>query len=83
MVRIGGTVAGDLRVVSTNQLQVRAPSGSFGEADVTVESLLFPGESSVGPQPYFYAAKETGSVALDDSAPAPVSASTARVGATR
>ncbi|MCG8591782.1 MAG: IPT/TIG domain-containing protein, partial [Proteobacteria bacterium] len=58
----------------TNQLQVRAPSGSFGEADVTVESLLFSGESSVGPQPYFYAAKETGSVALDDSAPAPVSA---------
>ncbi|MGD9164002.1 MAG: IPT/TIG domain-containing protein, partial [Chromatiales bacterium] len=69
----GGAQAGDVSVLSSTHLQLRAPSGAFGPADVTVESELFPGESSVLPDGYFYAGRETGSVNLQEAG-SPVSA---------
>lgn len=63
-VKFAGVVAGDLRVLSGNHVQVRAPSGSFGYADVSVSSELFPGEESSLSDAYFYAGRETGSVDL-------------------
>ncbi|MDA8142310.1 MAG: Ig-like domain-containing protein, partial [Desulfobacteraceae bacterium] len=67
IVKFGGTVAGDLRLRNASQMQVRVPSGSFGYVDVTVESILFPGELSTLSQGYFYANRETGSVDLNKS----------------
>jgi large repetitive protein len=67
IVKFDGARAGDLRLRSSSQLDVRAPSGSFGPADVSVSSSLFPDEESVLSGRYFYTNKETGSVKLADS----------------
>ncbi|VAW50557.1 Alkaline phosphatase, partial [hydrothermal vent metagenome] len=71
-----GRVAGGLIVHSANHISVTAPAGSFGYVDINVNNRLFIGENSVIPEGYFYAGKETGSVEIDRSAPAPVSAIT-------
>ena len=64
VVRFGGSVAGDLQVLSSGKVKVRVPAGSFGFVPVTVENLLFPGEISTSPIDYFYASRETGTVNL-------------------
>jgi len=64
MVKFGGVIAGDLRLKSSAHLEVRAPAGSFGYVDVSVESRLFPDEISTLPSAYFYANRETGAVDL-------------------
>ncbi|HHO59355.1 MAG TPA: hypothetical protein ENJ64_03865, partial [Thiotrichales bacterium] len=69
-----GAIAGGLLVHSANHISVTAPAGSFGYVDVRVDNRLFSGERSVIAQGYFYAGKETGSVELDRTTPAPVSA---------
>ena len=63
-VTFGGVVAGDLRLLDSSRLEVRAPAGSFGYSDVTVTSRLFPDEESSLKDAYFYANKATGSVDL-------------------
>ncbi|HAG93560.1 MAG TPA: hypothetical protein DCL78_05540, partial [Gammaproteobacteria bacterium] len=73
-VKFAGSTAGDLRVISSNHIRVRAPAGAFGEAVVSIENPLFPGEESVSPVNYFYTGKETGSVDLSADKPSPVSA---------
>src|SRR5690606_7993651 len=73
-VTIGGKVAGDLRVISGNHVQVRAPANPFGYAQIKIESLQFAGESAVSPIDYFYAGRETGSVDLASDKPSPISA---------
>jgi hypothetical protein len=75
-VSFGGRIAGDMKVMSSNHIQVRAPAGAFGYVDVRVDNALFPGENSLLPDGYFYAGKETGSVDLDRAASSPVSAIT-------
>jgi len=72
----GGNVAGDANVLSSNHMQVRAPSGSFGHIDVAVDNALFPDEHSVLSGAYFYAGRETGSVNLaqDGRSSSPVTA---------
>ena len=73
IIRFAGTVAGDLTVVSSGHIRVRAPSGSFGFAQVSAESELFEGEVSLSPVDYFYASNPTGFVDLEDDKPSPVS----------
>jgi hypothetical protein len=74
LVRFAGALAGDLRVYSSSHIEVKAPAGSFGEAAVTMESELFPGEATTSPQSYFYSGSSTGSVALPTDASSPVAA---------
>ncbi|MCU0661938.1 MAG: IPT/TIG domain-containing protein, partial [Myxococcota bacterium] len=64
VVRFGSRVAGGLVLRSAQHLQVRAPSGSMGLVDVSVENTLFPGEVATLSNGYFYANRETGSVNL-------------------
>jgi len=64
IVKFGGVIAGDLRLRNSSHLEVRAPAGSFGYVDVSVESRLFPAEASTLAAAYFYANRETGSVDL-------------------
>ena len=75
-VRFGQSPAGDLRLFSGGHLRVRAPSGSFGAVDVSISSRLFPDESSVLSDAYFYTNKATGSIgfAEESQVAAPVSA---------
>lgn len=53
VIHFGSTVAGDLRVLSNNHIQVRAPSGSFGYSNVSVSNTLFTGEASAWRKPIF------------------------------
>ena len=41
MVSFGSNRAGDLKLRSSGHLEVRAPAGSFGFADIVLESPLF------------------------------------------
>ncbi|EKD36914.1 MAG: hypothetical protein ACD_75C01326G0001, partial [uncultured bacterium] len=67
IVKFGGVIAGDLRLLNSSRLEARVPAGSFGYADVSVSSELFPDEVSVLKDGYFYANKETGSVNLSQN----------------
>jgi hypothetical protein len=75
-VRFAGALAGDIKVLSSNRIEVRAPAGSFGKAKVTVSSQLFPGEQSEAPVEYFYTGVPTGSVNLPSEVASPISAIT-------
>ena len=74
LVYFAGARAGDLRVYSSNHIQVLVPAGSFGPAEVTVENTLFPGEFSKSPVDYFYSGSSTGTVNLSPDKSSPVSA---------
>ena len=54
IVRFNDVIAGDLKLLSSSHVRVRAPAGSFGFADVAVESRLFPDEASILAAGYFY-----------------------------
>jgi len=73
-VTFAGVQAGDLKVINSGHIQVRAPSGSFGYAQVAAVNNQFEDEEIVSPIDYFYADKETGSVDLTTDKPSPVSA---------
>ena len=73
-VRFAGALAGDLKILSSNRAEVRAPSGTFGKAQVAVTSQLFDGEQSLSPVDYFYTGIPTGSVNLPGDMASPVSA---------
>ena len=73
-VRFAGALAGDLKILSSNRAEVRAPAGSFGKAKVAATSQLFPGEQTDSPVDYFYTGIPTGSVNLPAEMASPVSA---------
>ena len=73
-VKFAGAKAAGLQVLSSNHIRVRVPAGSFGPADVTVESELFPGDESISQTDYFYAGTEAGSIELANDKASPVAA---------
>ncbi|HLD68355.1 MAG TPA: IPT/TIG domain-containing protein, partial [Pseudomonas sp.] len=80
-VRFAGALAGDIKVLSSNRIELRAPAGSFGKAPVIVTSQLFPGEQSQAPVEYFYTGVPTGSVNLPSEVASPIAAITRLEGA--
>ncbi|MCI2285229.1 IPT/TIG domain-containing protein [Colwellia sp. MSW7] len=73
-ITFGGVQAGDLRVINSGHIQVRAPAGTYGYAPVAAVNSQFEYVEVVSPIDYFYAEKEKGSVDLNTDKASPVSA---------
>ena len=71
---IGGARAGNMVVISSNQIQVTVPSGTFGYATVEVRNPYFEGERSTPSSQYFYSGQPVGDVSLAENGSGPVSA---------
>ena len=66
-VTMGQTTTVYYQLINSHHIKLKVPSGSIGYADVSVESMMFPGEKCVLPSAYFYASKSISSLEISDS----------------
>ncbi|MEY8252162.1 MAG: IPT/TIG domain-containing protein, partial [Colwellia sp.] len=73
-VKIADNQASNLKVINSNHIQVKTPSGVFGFANVSINNPYFVNENTSAIEQYFYAGQATGTVLLPDDKPSPVAA---------